>query len=151
MKDNDFKVAKKRSRRYSAQTITDRDYADDIALLANIPAQAETLQDRVEWTAAGIGLHINVEKTEYMCFNQRGVISTLNDSSWKLVDKFTYLENRVSSTENDINTRLAKAWTANDNLSVLWKSDMTNKIKRSFFPSSGCIDTTIRMHYVDAN
>ena len=33
MKDNGFKVA---------QTITDADYADDIALLANTPAQAET-------------------------------------------------------------------------------------------------------------
>ena len=43
MKDNGFKLTKKRSRRYPAQTITDVDYADDIALLANIPAQAETL------------------------------------------------------------------------------------------------------------
>ena len=29
--------------------------------------------------------------------------------------------------------RLAKAWTANDRLSVIWKSDLTDKIKRSFF------------------
>ena len=43
MKDNDFKLAKERSRRYPTQTITDTDYADDIALLANTPAQAETL------------------------------------------------------------------------------------------------------------
>ena len=38
-----------------------------------------------------------------------------------------------SSTENDINTRPAKAWTANDRLSVIWKSDLRDKIKRSFF------------------
>ena len=44
-----------------------------------------------------------------MCFNQRGNISTLNGSLLKLVDKFTYLENSVSSTENDINMQLAKA------------------------------------------
>ena len=37
MKDNVFKLAMERSRRYSAQTITDEDYADDIVLLANIP------------------------------------------------------------------------------------------------------------------
>ena len=37
MKDNGFKLTKERSRRYSAQTITDADYADDIALLANTP------------------------------------------------------------------------------------------------------------------
>ena len=35
MKDNDFKLTKERSRRYPAQIITDADYADDIALLAN--------------------------------------------------------------------------------------------------------------------
>ena len=42
MKDNGFKLAKKRNRRYPAQTITDTDYIDDTALLANTPAQAET-------------------------------------------------------------------------------------------------------------
>ena len=31
-----------------------------------------------------------------------------------------------------INTRLAKAWTATDRLSVIWKSDLTDKMKRSF-------------------
>ena len=39
-KKNAFKLAKERSRRYSAPTITDPDYADDIALLANAPAKA---------------------------------------------------------------------------------------------------------------
>ena len=68
-----------------------------------------------------------------MYFNQAGDISTLNGSSLKLVDKFTYLKSSVSSNERDINTRLAKAWTANDRLSVIWKSDLTDKIKRSFF------------------
>ena len=42
MKDNAFKLAKERSKRYPAQTITDADYADGIALLVNSPAQAET-------------------------------------------------------------------------------------------------------------
>ena len=48
IKDNSFKLAKERSRRYPAQTITDSDCADDIALLANTPAQAETLLHRLE-------------------------------------------------------------------------------------------------------
>ena len=38
MKDNGFKLAKKRSRKYPAQTITDADYTDDITLLVNTPA-----------------------------------------------------------------------------------------------------------------
>ena len=71
-----------------------------------------------------------------MCFNLRGDISTLNGSSLKLVDKFTYLGSSVSSTETDINMRLAKAWTAIDRLSVIWKSDLIDKIKRSFFQAA---------------
>ena len=49
------------------------------------------------------------------------------------MEKFTNLGSSVSSTEKDINTRLAKAWTAYDRLSVIWKSDLTDKIKHSFF------------------
>ena len=87
----------------------------------------------LERATAGISIHVNAHKTEYMCFNQTGDISTLNGSSLKLVDKFTYQEGRVSSTETDINTWLAKAWTAIDRLSVIQNSDLTDKIKRSFF------------------
>ena len=43
MKDNDFTLAKERSRRYPAQTITDADLADDIAVLVNTLTQAKTL------------------------------------------------------------------------------------------------------------
>ena len=116
--------------------MTDADCADDIALLANAPAQAETLQHSLERAAAGFGLHVNAHKTEYVCFNQTGDISTLNGSSQKLVDKFSYLGRSISSTETDIDTWLAKAWTAYNRLSVIWKSDLTDKIKRSFFQAA---------------
>ena len=99
IKENGFELKKKRSRRYSAKTITDADYADDIAILANTPAQAETLLHSLERAAAGIGLHVNAQKMEYVCFNQTGDISTLGGSSLKLVDKFNYLGSSVSSNE----------------------------------------------------
>ena len=122
--------------RYLAKTITDDDYADDLAILANTPNQAETLLHCLERAAAGIGLHINAHKTEYMCFNQTGDISTLDGTSLKLVDKFTYLGSSVSSTEKDIDTRLTKAWTAIDKLSIIWKLDLTDKMQRSFFQAA---------------
>ena len=51
-------------------------------------------------------------------------ISTLNGGFLKLVDKFThYGSSSGSSTENEINTRLAKARTATDRLSIIWKSE----------------------------
>ena len=151
IRENGFELTKKRSRRYPAKAITHPDYADDITLLANTPNQAETLQHSLERAAAGIGLHVNEHKTEYMCYNQTGDISTLDGTSLKLVDKFTYLRSRVSSTEKDIDTRLTEAWIAIDRLSIIWKSDLTHKIKRNFLPSSGRIDTAIWMHYLDAN
>ena len=122
MKDNGFKLTKERIRRYPAQTITDTDYVDDIALQANVPAKAETLLHSFERAAADISLHVNADKIEYIFFNQRDDIFTLNISSLKLVDKFTHLGNSIPSTETDINTQKAKAWTVIDRLSVIWKT-----------------------------
>ena len=73
IKENDFKLTKERS-----------NYTDDIVLLTNAPVQAETLLHSLEWAAAGISFHVNVHKTKYMCFNQRGNISSLNGSTLKL-------------------------------------------------------------------
>ena len=116
---------------YPTQTTMDVDYADDIVLLANAPTQDESLLHSLERAAAGIDLHVNAQKTEYICFNQTGDISTLNGNSLKLVDRFTYL-----GSSRDINTRLSNALTANNRLSVIWRSDLTDKIKRSFFQAA---------------
>ena len=130
IKENNFELTKKRSRRYPTKTITD---TDNIAILANTPNEAKTLLHSLERAAAGIGLHVNAHKTEYMNYNQTGEITTLDGTPLKLVDKFAYLGSTVSSTEKDIDTRLMKAWTAIDRLSIIWKSDLTDKMKRSFF------------------
>ena len=94
------------------------------------------LESFLERAAAGIGLHVNAHKTEYMCYNQTGDITTLDGTPLKLVDKFIYLESSVSSTEKDIDTRLTKVWTAIDRLPIIWKSDLTDKMKRSFFQAA---------------
>ena len=133
IRENGFELTKKRRRRYPAKTITDADYADNIEILANTPNQAETLLHSSERAAAGISLHANAHKTENVCYNQRGDISTREGTRLKLVDKFTYLGSSVSSTEKDIDRRLTKAWTAINRLSIKWKSDLTDKMKRSFF------------------
>ena len=123
---------------------------DDIAFQVNSPTQAKSLLHSQEREASGIGLYVNTDKTEYMCFNQRGNISTLKGGPLKLVDKFTYLGSSISSTKNDINVQVAKTWTAIDRLSVICKSDLTDKIKQ-FFPSSVHVDTAIWMHHTDTN
>ena len=60
---------------------------------------------------------------------------------WKLVicvqnQDEAYLGSSVESTEKDIDTRLTKAWTAINRLSIIWKSDLTDKMKRSFFQAA---------------
>ena len=67
---------------------------------------------------------------------KRGDISTLEGTPLKLVDKFTYLGSSVESTEKDMETRLTKAWTAINRLSIIWESDLTDKMKRSFFQAA---------------
>ena len=71
-----------------------------------------------------------------MCNNQTGDISTLDGTPLKLVDKFTCLGSSVASTEKDIDTRVTKAWRAINRLSIIWKSDLTDKMKRSFFQAA---------------
>ena len=136
IRENGFELTKKRSRRYPAKTITDADYADHMALLANTLHQAKTLLHILERAAAGICLHVNSHKTKYMCYNQTGDITTLDGTPLILVDKFTYLGSSISSTEKDIDTRLTKTWTAIDKLSIMWKSDLADKMKRSFFQAA---------------
>ena len=85
-----------------------------------------------------------------MCYNHTDNISTLDGTSLKLVDKFTYLASSISSTGKDIDTRLTKAWTAIDWLSIIWKSDLIDKMKCSFFQAAvvsillyGCTTWTV--------
>ena len=98
IRKNGFGLTKKRSRKFPAKTITDADYADDIAILANTPNQAETLLHSLERAATGIGPHVNAHKTEYMWYYQTGDITTLEGTPLKLVDKFTYRGSYYTAT-----------------------------------------------------
>ena len=48
------------------QTLTDVDYTDDMALLANTPALAKYLLPSLEWVAGGIGHYVNADKTVHV-------------------------------------------------------------------------------------
>ena len=54
----------------------------------------------------------------FMLFNHKGDITTLDGTPLKQGDKFTYPGSSISSTEKDIDTLLTKAWTAIDRLSI---------------------------------
>ena len=48
----------------------------------------------------------------------------------KLVDQFTYLGSSISSTKSDVNVRIGKVWASIYMLSIIWKSDLSDKMKR---------------------
>ena len=82
LSENSFTMKKERSWRYAIETIRDAEYAYD---LAHAPTSVEPLSEQV---AEGIDLYTNAEFTESICFQQKGTISTENDTPLKLVDQF---------------------------------------------------------------
>ena len=58
---------------------------------------------------------------------------TLSCVPLNLVDKFTYLDSSVSSTESDV---ITKAWIATEWLSITWRHDQSDRIKRDFFQAA---------------
>ena len=84
-------LKKTRSRWYPTETMTDADYADDLTLLVNTLAQAESLLLSLEQAVRGIGLCMNTDITKSKCFKQGGAISTLSGKHLKLIDQFIYL------------------------------------------------------------
>ena len=88
MKENGLTL-KKDKKQSPEETIMDADYTDDLVLLANTPSQIKYLLHSLEQAARAIGLDMNSNKTEFMCFKPSVVISMLNDKPLKLVDHFT--------------------------------------------------------------
>ena len=85
-RETGFTLNPRRSRRHPATTITDADFADDIALLSDTIEKAQLLLLRVEVAAESIGLHVNEKKTEYITYNQvESEIITLTGTQLKCV------------------------------------------------------------------
>ena len=70
--DNDrnlgFTLQRSVGRRYPPKTITDADYADDLALLSDNHEKAQKLLHALEQHTASIGHFVNTKKTEVMNF-----------------------------------------------------------------------------------
>ena len=73
-----------------------------------------------------------IDETKLMCFKQDGAVTTLNDKALKLGDFFTYLCSNITSTESDANIWII-TWSAIERSSVIWKSNLSNKVKWEFF------------------
>ena len=136
LKEYGFTLKKRQSRRYPATFITDADYADDLALLSDTTEGASKLLHALEKAASNIGLQINVNKTEHMNINCQGSIRTNSGALLKSVDQFTYLGSNISTSAKEIGIRIGKAWSAMKRLSVIWKSNIRNDLKKRFFQTT---------------
>ena len=102
-KENSVIVIKAISRRYPAEIITDGDYSDYEALLANAPAKAECQLHSLERARKDIDLYMNSDKTEFICFKQDGAMSILNGKPLKLVETSSNIHINTLFTKSDLN------------------------------------------------
>ena len=65
-----FVLAKRKSKRDPAMKITDTDCAEDLAVLADVLKDTTFLLHSIERKTKMIGLYLNADKTELICFNQ---------------------------------------------------------------------------------
>ena len=115
-KRKQFHTKNQRSTQYPTETMIDTEEKGNLSLFTNTPTQAKFLLHNLKPAAGGIGLYMNANKIEFMCFKQEVAISTLNSKPLNLVDQFKYLSSNISSIKNDVNKCLMKAWTAIDRL-----------------------------------
>ena len=51
----------------------------------------------------------------------------------KRVEDFKYLGSYIKSTDRDVNIRIAKAWADLNSMLSIWKSKLSEGLKRNFF------------------
>ena len=130
-----FTITPRRSRRHHAVVQTDLDFADDIALLSNDIYQAQELLNLVQSESKKIGLTLNSTKTKFIALNSPNGVQLVAEDEEVIeqVADFKYLGSYVMSSTKDIKIRKAKAWKALNDMSKIWKSDISRHIKERFF------------------
>ena len=150
-----FTLAKRKSKCFPTMKVTDTNYADDLAVLADVLKDATFLLHSIERTAKEIGLNLSADKTEFICFNQDASegMKSLDGEKRKQVEDFKHLGSYIASTEHDVNIRLGKAWDALNELDKIWKSNLPDNLKRNFFRAAvetvlsyGSVSWTLTTH-----
>ena len=99
--NNGFQLHLRRSSRNPAVHLTDAEFTDDLALIAN----------SLESVANCVGLFLDDTKTEYMSYTgtqsstDNLVIKTVSGHILKHVEDYKYLGSFASSSEKDFNSR----------------------------------------------
>ncbi|KAL5249134.1 hypothetical protein ACHWQZ_G018093 [Mnemiopsis leidyi] len=129
-------ITPRQSRRIPAVTVTDLDFADDLALLSNTIQEAQSLLNDLEVAAEKVGLCMNSSKTEFMTINidsEKASIKSKGGHSLEHVDDFKYLGSYIADSKQDFNTRKGMAWTACIKLQKVCTSGISEHLKVKFF------------------
>ncbi|XP_038064918.1 uncharacterized protein LOC119735291 [Patiria miniata] len=130
----------RRSRRYLAKQLNDLDFADDIALFESTLPRAQAQLSKTASVAEGVGLIINVPKTEYITSHCEPSPSLhVHGSPFKHVTDFKYLGSMVASSATDLERRKALAWTTFWKLEQLWRSPSLPIITKMKLFNTTCI------------
>ena len=129
--DVGFVVCKRNGRRHPAIHIGALAYADDICLLPESIDDVECSFNRLESSAAEIGLTINYNKTKVMHLGQTSArhVRFANGDPVDSCDKFEYLGVPTSTAETVFRSRLSKAWAAATKLRSIFNSKANDSIK----------------------
>ena len=153
-----FTMEPQRSRRVKAKTITDLDFADDIALISDLVSEAQELLLAVEKECNNVGLQINAPKTKFISYNiTEDIELKLGDGTAikralteKKEQDFKYLGSWVDTSYKDLKVRKALAWTALNKMEKIWNSTMDRNSKIGIFRATveyvllyGCVTWTL--------
>ena len=131
-----FQLHPRRGSRKPAEFLTDTDFADDIALIAQSLEHAQDLLQSLERASNCAGLYLNETKTELLnrCLtNNLHPVKTLNNTSLKQVEDYKYLGSHISSSEKDFSIRKGMAWSACNDMHKIWTSHLTRQLKVKIF------------------
>jgi hypothetical protein len=106
--------------------ITDLDYADDIAVVAECPVQLQTMLDRIMEFGARVGLAINAAKTKVLVSGAAPPAILANGAALEVVESFRYLGCLITGDGDcspEIRSRIGRAWDAFECLNKdVWRS-----------------------------
>ena len=134
-----LEITPRRSSRYPAKHLTDTDFADDIALISESLANAQSLLNALEQASNCVGLYLNESKTEFfnMCHSDNDfIIKTLNNTILNIVSDYVYLGSYISSSEKDFLTRKGMAWSACNAMHKIWTSHLSRSFKLKIFQAA---------------
>ena len=103
--------------------------------MSNDIRQAQDLLNLVKGESEKIDPVINSVKTKFIALNSTVDIKLVTNENEEIdkVEDFKYFRSFVMSSMKDIKVCKAKAWKAMNDMSRIWKSDISRSIKEHFF------------------